>query len=130
MTTSIVTLPSHQTPRDPLGDLSVKREGYWLKTYKTHKFALNFLALLVSVAIAASVEANFSMLLFKYCVLNGITVFSRYYEVFYPSIKDGVHLGYLIRGVHNLALAALGQWTSLISGLAFTLLSLNIIHYS
>ena len=129
MTSSIAALPSRENQPTPIAH-SVKsnREFCW-ETYKAHEFALNFFAMLLILCLAVRAEGNSQALIVKFCLLNALVVAARHFELFYPSAEDGIHLGYLMRGVHDLALAMLGKWDALPSGLFFTYWSLNTIHY-
>ena len=99
-----------------------------LEIYKTHEFALDFLAMMVTLTYVCTPLSPGKELI-KFAGLNALVVFTRHKRICYEGVETGLHLGYLARGVHDLAMWLLGQWIFLPSGAVFTLWSLANLRY-
>lgn len=108
-------------PRE--GDLPARARAVYL----VHKLALQLLALIVLFLWSAHHEQTGGAQIAKFLFLNGLGVLARHYDIAYPGLEEGVHLGYLMRGIHDLALGVLGQWDALAGGLFCTYWSLTVI---
>lgn len=102
--------------------------GNFQEIYKTHEFALDFLVMMVTLTYVCTPLSPGKELI-KFAGLNALVVLSRHKRICYEGVETGLHLGYLARGVHDLAMWLLGQWIYLPSGAVFTLWSLANMRY-
>lgn len=98
------------------------------ETYKTHEFALDFLVMMVTMSIVCT-PLSPGRELIKFAALNALVVMAHHKQICFEAVETGLHLGYLARGVHDLALWLLGRWIYLPSGVVFTTWSLANLRY-
>lgn len=93
----------------------------------THRLALNVLVMIATLCIILSEGKEWVKLL----VLNALASLANEKDFCHIGLQQGLQLGYLVRGIHNLALAAMGDLSAatLLTGIFWTTWSINISRY-
>lgn len=93
---------------------------------KVHEIAITaFVMLAILAVIFTPVEKEW----LKFLLINGVVILAKEVGFCHIGVADGISIGYLVRGLHNLAIAVLGDLSALPSGLFWTLWAINIKDY-
>lgn len=115
-----------QPPIPPSSDWSSYIGQKLQEVGKTHKV---FLAAIVMVTTLTVIYTPVEKEWLKFLFINGLAVLVKEKSICRIGVNDGVSIGYLTRGLHDLALSLLGDLSSLPSGIFWTLWAMNIKDY-